>query len=56
MKPAVLLTAAVAASLPLAAQAQSMWDPRPTFPGVYIGAQGGLNWLLNSNNYNMDLG
>ncbi len=56
MKPAVLLAATLAASLPVAAQAQSMWDPRPSFPGVYIGAQGGLNWLLNSNNYNMDLG
>jgi outer membrane protein OmpA-like peptidoglycan-associated protein len=51
-----LIAAAVAASLPMAAQAQSMWDARPSFPGGYIGAQGGLNWLLNSNNYNMDLG
>ena len=40
MKPAVLVTAALAATLPVAAQAQSMWDTRPTFPGVYIGAQG----------------
>jgi OmpA-OmpF porin, OOP family len=57
MKIAAFITGAVvAASAPLAAQAQSIWDPGPTFPGFYIGAQGGLNWLLNSNNYNMDLG
>ncbi len=52
----LVAAAAVAAAVPAAAQAQSIWDPGPTFPGVYVGAQGGLNWLLNSNNYNMDLG
>ena len=57
MKIAALITSAVVAvSVPVAAQAQSIWNPGPTFPGFYIGAQGGLNWLLNSNNYNMDLG
>jgi outer membrane protein OmpA-like peptidoglycan-associated protein len=56
MKSGIALAAAVAAFLPGAVQAQSMWEKRPSFPGVYIGAQGGLNWLLNSNNYNMDLG
>ncbi|MCA0305724.1 MAG: hypothetical protein LCH95_25280, partial [Proteobacteria bacterium] len=39
----VLLAAAALVALPLAAQAQS-----PS-PGVYIGAEGGLNWMLNFN-------
>ncbi len=33
-----------------------MWTPGPSNPGLYIGGEGGLNWLLNNNNYNMDLG
>jgi outer membrane protein OmpA-like peptidoglycan-associated protein len=45
-----LLAATVALVLPVAAQAQT------SYPGVYIGAQGGLNWLLNNNSYQMDLG
>ena len=45
-----LLATAVALVLPVAAQAQT------SYPGVYIGAQGGLNWLLNNNSYQMDLG
>ena len=28
----------------------------PTCPGFYIGAQGGLNWLLNNQSYVMDTG
>ena len=28
----------------------------PTFPGFYIGAQGGGNWLLNNQSYVMDTG
>ena len=28
----------------------------PTYPGFYIGAQGGLNWLLNNQSYVMDTG
>ncbi|MPZ34174.1 MAG: OmpA family protein [Rhodospirillales bacterium] len=46
-----LLAAAAALILPAAAQAQTA-----AYPGFYIGAQGGLNWLLNNNSYNMDLG
>jgi outer membrane protein OmpA-like peptidoglycan-associated protein len=46
-----LVAAAAALVLPVAAQAQTS-----AYPGVYIGAQGGLNWLLNNNSYNMDLG
>ena len=42
MKKALLAAAAVVA-LPVMAQAQS---PQP---GIYIGAEGGLNWLLNTN-------
>ena len=36
-----LMAAAALVALPVMAQAQS-----PS-PGVYIGAEGGLNWLLN---------
>ena len=39
----VLMAAAALVALPVMAQAQS-----PS-PGVYIGAEGGLNWLLNFN-------
>ena len=42
MKKAIVAAAALIA-LPMAAQAQS-----PS-PGFYIGAEGGLNWLLNTN-------
>jgi OmpA-OmpF porin, OOP family len=38
----MLMVAAVAA-LPVTAQAQSL-----QYPGFYIGAEGGLNWLLNA--------
>ena len=49
-----LLAAAAAAALvlPVAANAQS----GTAYPGFYIGAQGGLNWLLNNNSYQMDTG
>ena len=54
----ILVAAVVLSALPAVAQAQSsLFTPNyQPFPGVYVGAQGGLNWLLNSNNYNMDLG
>ena len=45
-----LLAAVIAAALPAAAQAQT------AYPGFYIGAEGGLNWLLNNNSYRMDTG
>jgi outer membrane protein OmpA-like peptidoglycan-associated protein len=44
------LAGAVALALPVAAQAQG------TYPGFYIGAEGGLNWLLNNRSYQMDTG
>ena len=57
MKKALLAAAAAAVLvLPAAAQAQSMFTPGVSTPGVYIGIEGGGNWLLNNNNYNMDIG
>ena len=54
-----LLAAAAVLALPVAAQAQSSsWfgSAGPTYPGFYIGAQGGANWLLNNQSYVMDTG
>ncbi|MBS0520535.1 MAG: OmpA family protein [Proteobacteria bacterium] len=39
----ILMSAALAAALPVAAQAQQ--NPQPNF---YFGAEGGLNWMLNT--------
>jgi OOP family OmpA-OmpF porin len=50
------MAAAAVLTLPAMAQAQSMWAAGPSNPGFYIGAEGGGNWLMNSNNYNMDIG
>ena len=55
MKKAILAAVAVLA-LPSGVQAQSMFTPGPSNPGVYMGIEGGGNWLLNSGNYNMDIG
>ena len=33
-----------------------MFTPGPSNPGFYVGIEGGGNWLLNSSNYNMDIG
>ena len=53
-----LLAAAAVFALPAAAHSQSSWfdSTNPTWPGFYIGAQGGLNWLLDNQRYNMDIG
>ena len=53
-----LLAAAALAVLPTAAHSQSDWftSTNPTYQGFYIGAQGGLNWLLNNQSYVMDTG
>ena len=52
MSKKALLAAAAILALPAAANAQSLFDSAgPTYPGVYIGAEGGLNWLLNNNSY-----
>src|ERR1700682_22144 len=57
MKKALLAAAALIA-LPAAANAQSSWfaPPGPKYPGIYIGAEGAANWLLNNNSYIMDTG
>ena len=57
MKAAALVVAAALTAVPCAAGAQSWFDSRnPTWPGFYIGAQGGANWLLNNQSYVMDTG
>jgi OmpA-OmpF porin, OOP family len=57
MSKKALLAAAAILSLPAAANAQSMFSPSgPVYPGVYIGAEGGLNWLLNNQSYFMNTG
>ena len=54
----LLLATALMFAVPAAANAQSDWfsSTYKTYPGVYIGAQGGLNWLLNNQSYVMDTG
>ena len=58
MSKKALLAAAAILALPAAANAQSSWfsPSSPAYPGFYIGAEGGLNWLLNNNSYVMDTG
>jgi outer membrane protein OmpA-like peptidoglycan-associated protein len=57
MNPKALLAAMATVVLPGAAQSQSLFDSTmPTYPGVYIGAEGALNWLLNNNSYIMQTG
>ena len=54
-----LLGAVALVALPMAAaNAQSLFDQSayPTYPGFYIGAEGGLNWLLNNNSYQTNTG
>ena len=57
MNKKALLAAAAILALPAAANAQSLFSSSgPAYPGVYIGGEGGLNWLLNNNSYNMNTG
>ena len=58
MSKRLLLAAAALLALPASAKAQSDWfsTTQPTYQGFYIGAQGGLNWLLNNQSYVMDTG
>ena len=58
MSKRLLLAAAALLALPASANAQSDWfaASQPTYQGFYIGAQGGLNWLLNNQSYIMDTG
>jgi opacity protein-like surface antigen len=58
MKKILLATVALF-GLPGGAEAQSLqsvFTPKPTNPGFYLGPEGGLNWLLNNGNYDMDTG
>jgi OmpA-OmpF porin, OOP family len=58
MSKKALLAAAALIALPAAANAQSDWfaASQPTYQGFYVGAEGGLNWLLNNQSYIMDTG
>ena len=53
-----LLGATALLALPIgAANAQSLFTAgTPAYPGFYIGAEGGLNWLLNNGSYPTDTG
>jgi outer membrane protein OmpA-like peptidoglycan-associated protein len=57
MRTKSFIAAAALLSMPAAAHAQLFdntgWTP---YQGVYIGAEGGLNWLLNNNSYSMNTG
>ena len=53
---ALLAGATAGALVTRGAEAQTLFTPQPATPGFYVGGEGGLNWLLNNNNYNMDLG
>jgi len=55
MKHALLGAAALLALPVAAANAQSIFTPGTAYPGFYIGAEGGLNWLIN-NSYSTDPG
>jgi OmpA-OmpF porin, OOP family len=54
MKKAIAGAVALAL-LPFTAQAQ-MFEAGRSSPGIYLGPQGGLNWLMNSGNTYMDIG
>jgi OmpA-OmpF porin, OOP family len=57
MKNKALVAAIAMVAFPAASQAQGLFDnTMPTYPGFYIGAEGGLNWLLNNNSYIMNTG
>jgi len=51
----MIVAAALFAALPVATQAQTAY-PSGNYPGFYIGAEGGANWLLNNQSYIMDTG
>jgi OmpA-OmpF porin, OOP family len=58
MKKILMATVALIV-LPVTCQAQSvqsMFTPKQTQSGIYFGPEGGLNWLLNSGNSNMQIG
>src|SRR5258708_11435608 len=51
MKKSMLFAAALVAASTVGAEAQSLFTPQSSTPGVYIGGEGGLNWLLNTGNH-----
>jgi hypothetical protein len=53
MSTKAFLVATPILALPAAANSQSSWfaSTGPTYPGVYIGAEGAANWLLNNNSW-----
>jgi OOP family OmpA-OmpF porin len=52
LKKSLLAVASAALFFPAVASGQT----GTSYPGFYIGAEGGLNWLLNNNSYTMDTG
>jgi outer membrane protein OmpA-like peptidoglycan-associated protein len=56
MRSAVVAGAAALALLPFTAHAQLFSSSGQSFPGFYVGAQGGLNWLLESGNSSFNTG
>jgi outer membrane protein OmpA-like peptidoglycan-associated protein len=52
----VLLSAVALIALPMTAANAQLFTPGPSNPGFYIGAEGGLNWLLNSGNNSYNTG
>ena len=61
MKKSMLISAALIAASTVGAftqgaSAQSLFTPQSSTPGVYIGGEGGLNWLLNSGGNQFDTG
>jgi OmpA-OmpF porin, OOP family len=53
----LLLSAAALIAMPMvAANAQSMFTPGNPNPGIYLGAEGGANWLLNSGGFTSPTG
>jgi len=52
----ILLGAAALLVLPMAAANAQWFTPGQSFPGFYVGGEGGLNWLLQNNNNSYNLG
>jgi OmpA-OmpF porin, OOP family len=52
----ILLGAAALIALPMAAANAQLFTPGPSNPGFYVGAEGGLNWLLQNNSFNFNTG
>src|SRR5258708_33375148 len=54
---AILMAAVLLISAPAAAQTpSSLFTPKSASSGFYVGAEGGLNWLLTDNSSSFDTG